>query len=141
MKFFTTSNLPVTVASLLVTTALFILIHIPHEVLKVNYRRQQIFDQVEEDSKSEAFNSKMPEESNFDLKLCGCSRSVQVNAQEDGVAFEDTTCGLDAFRRGSGQKVWVSQFVSCNAIDTLRQTLSDYHKEKFPFTSCEQTIV
>ena len=122
MKFpatlFTTSNLPVTAASLVVTTALFILIHIPPEVNKLYPRRQHV-----EDFKSEPFDSRMTEESHFDLELCGCSRSVKINAKQDGIAFEDTTCGLDAFRRGSGQKVRVSQFVSL-AIDTLRQTLS-----------------
>ena len=105
MKFpttlFTTSKLPVTAVSLVATTALFILIHIPPEVIKLKPHV--------EDS-----------ESHFDLELCGCSRSVQIDSKEDdGIAFEDTSCGLDAFRRGSGQKVFVSL-----AMDSLWQTQS-----------------
>ncbi len=49
----------------------------------------------------------------MDMELCGCKRSeVRVfssyqHSSSDGVNYEfaDTTCGVDAFARGSGQKV------------------------------------
>ena len=121
MKFpttwFTSSNLPVTAASLVFISALFVLVHIPPEVIKLHPRRRHV-----EDLK---FDKEIV---HFNLELCGCSRSILRNAEPDGVAFENTSCGLDAFRRGSGQKVWVSKFVSlskhCRSLDGERFLLA-----------------
>ena len=105
--FSTSANLPVTVASLALTTAVFILIHLPLEVVKLHPGKRQLH-RAEDAEPSAAVNFTTEQVSTFDLELCGCSRSVRINAK-DGNAFEDTTCGLDAFRRGSGQKVLITQ--------------------------------
>ena len=120
MKFPTTwltsPSLPVTAASLVFTSALFVLVHIPPEVIKLHPRRRHV-----EDLK---FDTEIV---HYNLELCGCSRSVLKNAELEGVAFENTTCGLDAFQRGSGQKVCLSLSLE---IDTLEQTLFAVLTEK-----------
>ena len=105
--FSTSHNLPITVASLALTTAVLVLIHLPLDIVKLHPRKRQLHDGIE-DAESAAVNFTAEEVSTFDLELCGCSRSVRINAK-DAVAFEDTTCGLDTFRRGSGQKVLILQ--------------------------------
>jgi hypothetical protein len=42
----------------------------------------------------------------FDLEQCGCKRKLNnVQNNPPGLLLNKTTCGLDAFRRGPGQKI------------------------------------
>lgn len=39
------------------------------------------------------------------MEHCDCARSMTISQKKDQVPFNKTTCGMDAFVRGSGQKV------------------------------------
>ena len=41
----------------------------------------------------------------IDLQHCFCKRKVQKLITDDTVLSNQTTCSLDAFKRGSGQKI------------------------------------
>ena len=41
----------------------------------------------------------------IDLQHCFCKRKVQKLLTDDTVLSNQTTCSLDAFKRGSGQKI------------------------------------
>ena len=49
----------------------------------------------------------------FELQECGCHRALDINldtqysndSASDHIYFENTTCSMDAFRRGSSQKI------------------------------------
>ena len=43
--------------------------------------------------------------STFKLEYCECTRSIMKTGIEENILLNSTTCGLDAFRRGSQQKV------------------------------------
>ena len=43
----------------------------------------------------------------IELQYCGCKRklSAVTNPKQENVSFQQTTCSMDAFRRGSHQKI------------------------------------
>ena len=41
----------------------------------------------------------------IELKYCGCKRKIKKQPADSNVLFNQTTCNLDAFNRGMGQKI------------------------------------
>ena len=73
-----------------------------------------------------------PNYKTFELEHCNCSRTL-YNVQEDNsVSFSDTTCGRDAFNRGSHQKVAGFSFYG--------NTSSSSHKSKKYFAGIEENL-
>ena len=51
------------------------------------------------------FKKHLDESMEIDLQHCFCKRKVQKLLTDDTVLSNQTTCSLDAFKRGSGQKI------------------------------------
>ena len=41
----------------------------------------------------------------FTLEQCGCTRRITKGPIDNDIAFNQTTCGQDAYQRGTGQKI------------------------------------
>ena len=81
------------------------------------------------------FQSKISVKSvTFPLAKCNCSRTLLTTEQnkDDSVQFSLTTCGRDAFIRGSNQKVAVFSFYG--------NTSSSAHKFKKYFEGIEENL-
>lgn len=46
-----------------------------------------------------------PGQVEFELEHCGCKRRLIPQDNPPGLQLNQTTCGIDAFRRGRGQKI------------------------------------
>ena len=66
------------------------------------------------------------------MSNCNCSRTLFDIEETNSVQFSDTTCGREAFQRGSNQKVAVYSFYG--------NTSSDEHKLKKYFDGIEENL-
>ena len=51
------------------------------------------------------FQKHLDESIEIELQHCSCKRRIQKLLTDDAVLSSQTTCSLDAFKRGSGQKI------------------------------------
>ena len=66
------------------------------------------------------------------MSNCNCSRTLFDIEETNSVQFSDTTCGQDAFQRGSNQKVAAFSFYGNSS--------SDVHKARRYFGGIEENL-
>ena len=66
------------------------------------------------------------------MSNCNCSRTLFHVEETNSVQFSDTTCGQDAFQRGSNQKVAAFSFYGNSS--------SDVHKARRYFDGIEENL-